>query len=200
MPTNPNDVAWLLEVMSGCGIEPIVVGGWGVDALAGEQSRPHRDLDVLVQHEFVETISSKLLSAGFAVATDWLPVRVELSDVERDRHVDIHPIFDDGRGGWWQHGRDDTKFEYPAAVLTTGLIGAVPVQCLTAAKQRDLHAGYELREQDAHDLGVLDVLPSPIRGGSGRLNLLVMGTSWAHPRVPECAGRPSTGHPRTPTR
>jgi len=160
MATSPHDVAWLTGIMSDCGADAIVVGGWGIDALVGTQSRAHRDLDVLVQSEFVETIASKLLDAGFEVTTDWLPVRLELSDVERDRHVDIHPIFDDGRGGWWQHGMDHTKFEYPAAALTTGRIDTTSLRCLTADKQRSLHAGYEMRKQDIHDLRVLDDLAS----------------------------------------
>ena len=158
MTTGSEDAAWLLRVMSRLGAEPIIVGGWGIDALCGEPSRPHRDLDVLIQNEFVKPITNRLLDAGFEVTTDWLPVRIELSDVELDRHVDVHPIFDDGQGGWWQHGLDDTRFVYPAAVLTNGRIGDVLVRCLTASKQRELHAGYEPREQDLHDLSLLDDL------------------------------------------
>jgi len=156
--TELRDVLWLIELVLDSGAEPIVVGGWGIDALAARQTRSHRDLDVLVPNEFVGPITNQLLGAGFMVTTDWLPVRVELSDVEDDRHIDIHPIFDDGQGCWWQYGMDDTRFEYPAAALTLGVIGTAVVHCLTAAKQRELHAGFELREQDVHDLTVLDGL------------------------------------------
>lgn len=156
--TESDDVAWLIKVMVDCGADPIVAGGWGVDALAGRQSRIHRDLDALVQNESVEPIRKMLISAGFSVTTDWLPVRIEFSDAQRDRHLDVHPIFADGRGGWWQHGVGNTRFEYPAVSLTTGHIGATTVQCLTVSKQRDLHAGYEPRGEDIHDLGVLDAL------------------------------------------
>ncbi len=144
--------------MSELGAEPIVAGGWGIDALCSTTSRTHRDLDVLIQDQFVEPITNELISARFIVTTDWLPVRIELSDVDRDRHVDIHPVFDDGCGGWWQHGLDNTTYEYPVTVLTTGRIGDVPVRCLTAEKQRQVHSGYEPREQDLHDLALLDRL------------------------------------------
>ncbi len=156
--TGLSDALWLIELISESGAEPIVVGGWGVDALAGSQTRPHGDLDVLVPSAFVDSIAHKLLEAGFTVTTDWLPVRIELSDVENDRHVDLHPIVDDGEGGWWQHGMGDTRFEYPAEALTTGAIGSTLVLCVTSAKQRELHTGFEHREQDVHDLNVLDGL------------------------------------------
>lgn len=158
MPTELSDTLWLIELISGAGAEPIVVGGWGVDALAAMQTRQHRDLDVLVPNEVVGPVTYKLLSAGFAATTDWLPVRVELSDVDNDRHVDIHPIFDDGHDGWWQHGMDGTRFEYPSTALTVGVIGTTAVQCVTVAKQRTLRTGYEHRAQDVHDLSVLDGL------------------------------------------
>ena len=160
MATSSDDVAWLLGVMRELGAEPIVAGGWGVDALWRNASRVHRDLDVLVQSDLVELITNRLLGEGFAVTTDWLPVRIELSDVDLDRHVDLHPVVDDGRGGWWQHGLDDTRFEYPAEALTDGQIGDTSVRCLTASKQRDLHAEYEPRAEDLHDLGLLNDLMS----------------------------------------
>lgn len=144
--------------MVGCGAAPIVVGGWGIDALLGSPTRQHRDLDVLVQNEFVSSIVDVLLEAGYEITTDWLPVRIELSDAPTDRHVDIRPIVPDGTDGWWQHGPDRTRFVYPAGVVTTGVIGAVDVQCVTPTKQRELHSGYVLREQDRDDLEVLDGL------------------------------------------
>lgn len=153
--TTSDDAVWMIRVMTDIGAAPIVAGGWGVDALVGAQSRPHRDLDVLVQAEFVEAITNRLLDEGFVVTTDWLPVRVEMSDLRRDRHVDIHPIFDDSDAGWWQHGLDDAKFECSADDLTVGRIGDTPVRCLSAARQRDLHTGYPHRGEDAHDVALL---------------------------------------------
>lgn len=45
------DAAALYRALSDAGVSCWVVGGWGVDALLGRQSRPHKDLDVLVLHE-----------------------------------------------------------------------------------------------------------------------------------------------------
>ena len=150
------DVHEVLEVLGAAGATARLAGGWGVDALAGRQTREHRDLDVMVPAQRVEAALEALRGCGYAVTTDWLPVRVEVS--HGARHVDLHPLHlaADGRG--WQAGLDDTRFEYPADVWTTGCIAGREVICLTAAKQRELHAGYTHREQDRHDLAVLDGL------------------------------------------
>ncbi len=45
-------VAEILERLAVRGIEVWVDGGWGVDALLGEQTRSHDDLDlVIVRHD-----------------------------------------------------------------------------------------------------------------------------------------------------
>jgi lincosamide nucleotidyltransferase A/C/D/E len=40
------DVVELLRLLETSGVEVYVDGGWGVDALLGEQTRPHSDLDI----------------------------------------------------------------------------------------------------------------------------------------------------------
>ena len=97
MATTQDDVVWMLDVMEGLGFHPVIAGGWGIDALIGRQTREHRDLDVLVPESFVAPLVDALVDASFSITTDWLRVRVELSDTVTDRHIDIHPAFDDGR-------------------------------------------------------------------------------------------------------
>lgn len=80
MPTTSNDVAWMVDKIRSFEADPIIAGGWGIDALLGEQSRDHRDLDVLVDDAAVTRVVEALKSEGFTVTTDWLPVRIELSD------------------------------------------------------------------------------------------------------------------------
>lgn len=43
----------LMQLFEQQGIEVIVDGGWGVDALLGRQTRPHGDLDIACQHKDV---------------------------------------------------------------------------------------------------------------------------------------------------
>jgi lincosamide nucleotidyltransferase A/C/D/E len=48
----------LVQLLNQNRIEVIIDGGWGVDALLGEQTRPHEDLDLAVFHEDVPKIRS----------------------------------------------------------------------------------------------------------------------------------------------
>jgi len=156
--TSESDVLWMLDVMVEHGVEPVVAGGWGVDALVGRQTRTHRDLDVLVPEPFVDAVIAAFTDHGFVVTVDWLPIRVELGQVDHDCHVDIHPAVDDLAGGWWQRGFDGERFSSPAHVLTVGVIGARTVRCFTVDKQIELHQGYELGPDGRHDLAVLSGL------------------------------------------
>src|SRR6266700_6998743 len=40
------DVLEIVDLLERVGVEPWVNSGWGVDALLGEQTRPHEDLDL----------------------------------------------------------------------------------------------------------------------------------------------------------
>ena len=73
-----DEVHAVLDALGTAGIPTWVAGGWGVDALAGRQTRAHRDLDLLVDAERLEDCLSILTARGYAVETDWLPVRVEV--------------------------------------------------------------------------------------------------------------------------
>ena len=54
-----------------------MAGGWGVAALAGTQSRDHRDLDLAVDADDLSDCLQTLEGLGYQRETDWLPVRVE---------------------------------------------------------------------------------------------------------------------------
>ena len=61
-------------------------------------------------------------------------------------------------GSGVQAGLNGTRFDYPPDCFTTGNLAGREVPCLTAAHQQLLHAGYEPRAQDIHDLRVLRTL------------------------------------------
>ncbi|MEJ7691059.1 MAG: hypothetical protein WKF76_11865 [Nocardioidaceae bacterium] len=152
-----DEVLAILGALEATGTRLWVAGGWGVDALVGRQTRAHRDLDLLVDAQRLEECLGLLAARGYAVETDWLPVRVEVVAAERG-WVDVHPVrlAADGRGV--QAGLNGTRFDYPADCFATGSLAGREVPCLTAARQRLLHTGYEPRAQDVHDLGLLNEL------------------------------------------
>lgn len=132
-----------------------VLGGWGVDALVGHQTRQHRDLDLLVDAARLEESLSILAVLGYEVETDWLPVRVEVVAQGRG-WVDAHPVRLAADGSGVQAGLNGSSFDYPRDCFRIGRLGNREVPCLTAGHQRLLHTGYEPRAEDLHDLQMLD--------------------------------------------
>lgn len=88
-----------------------VAGGWGVDALVERQTRPHRDLDVAVDAEHESAVVAVLSLLGYAVETDWRPVRVEFVAPNRG-WVDLHPVAFDCTGHGRQAGLAGGHFDY----------------------------------------------------------------------------------------
>jgi hypothetical protein len=52
---SPDAVVHLLQLFEQQGIEVVVDGGWGVDALLGAQTHVHADVDVAVEHKDVRS-------------------------------------------------------------------------------------------------------------------------------------------------
>lgn len=152
-----SEVHAVLGALRTAGIPTWVAGGWGVDALAGRQTHAHRNLDLLVDAERLGDCLSTLTARGYAVETDWLPVRVEVGAAGRG-WVDVHPVWLAADGSGVQAGLDGTRFDYPPDCFTTGNLAGREVPCLTAAQKQLLHTGYEPRAQDVHDLRVLRTL------------------------------------------
>lgn len=143
--------------LAGAGVRHWLGGGWGVDALVGRQTRPHRDLDLAVDAEQLHGAVEVLGGLGYRTETDWLPVRLELAAPGR-RWVDLHPVVFDAHGDGLQPGLDGASFAYPAADLVAGRVEGHRLPCLSAARQRAFHTGYPPRPQDRHDLALLDTL------------------------------------------
>ena len=148
------EVHRVLDALAAAGCTAWLGGGWGVDALVGRQTRPHRDLDLLVEASHLDDALRALTRSGYVVETDWLPVRVEVA-ASGDRWVDLHPVVFDDEGNGVQAGPEGTTFDYPAGCLVRGRIGDREVGCLGTARQLEAHAGYPPREVDRHDLALL---------------------------------------------
>ena len=149
------DVIEVIAALELAGVAVWINGGWGVDALVGEQTRPHDDLDVFISSDHIGLSQKALLSLGFELMTDELPVGFVLRDVA-DRRVDFHPldIQPDGRGLHRQLTGE--AWEFPAAGFGgSGVIHGTAVRCIPIEEQVREHAGYELREVDRHDLALL---------------------------------------------
>ncbi len=130
-------------------------GGWGVDALVGQQTREHDDLDCVIAFGDAAAAQVALASLGFAVVEDEPPTRSVVRDA-RDRRVDFHTVTIDDDGGGVQELQDGTLWRFPPDALSgSGNIAGQPVPCLTADVQALAHVGYEPDEKDVHDMNVL---------------------------------------------
>ncbi|MGW6446280.1 nucleotidyltransferase domain-containing protein [Lentzea sp. NPDC055074] len=138
-----------------------VGGGWGVDALAGEQTRPHADLDLMHREEQEPRLLAALAALGFAETLSWRPVRFVLTD-PGGREIDLHPLRYAEDGSAEQSSPTPGEpFRYPASCFVTGTILGTTVRCLSAEQQWHFHQGYEPRERDLHDLALLRELSRP---------------------------------------
>ena len=141
----------------GTGITYWLDGGWGVDILAGKQTRIHRDIDINFDAQHTEKLLNVLLNLGYKIDTDWKPVRIELYSDELG-YLDIHPFVlnEDGtskqadlEGGWYEFEKD-----YFGSVFFEGKT----IPCISLKGQKVFHSGYELRDKDKHDISILESL------------------------------------------
>ena len=133
-------------------IQVWIGGGWGIDALLGKQSRPHKDLDIAIQHQDKPKLRKLLEERGYKdVArddtSDWNFV---LSDGERE--VDIHTfVFDDD-------GNNIYGTAYPKESLTgTGTINGKSVNCIPPEWVVKFHAEatYKPKAKDIQDVNAI---------------------------------------------
>jgi hypothetical protein len=148
------DVLALLGTLDGAGLPVWIGGGWGIDALIGEQTRDHDDLDLAFWAEDEARLLGVLGGLGLRLVEDQRPVRFVMR-AEDGRAVDLHPVAFDRSGKGVQAGFDGAWFEYPADGFGRGRIGGEPVPCLTAAQQVRFHLGYAPGEKDRHDMALL---------------------------------------------
>jgi lincosamide nucleotidyltransferase A/C/D/E len=126
-------------------------GGWAVDALLGEQSRPHGDLDIAVEEKYVTSLRDHLESRGYrdSPRDDTHRWNFALAD-DAGRTVDFHTFILDA------HGDVIDGLKYPTGSLAGwGRIAGRPVRCIEPAHLVQFHTGYPIRPSDRADVAAL---------------------------------------------
>lgn len=67
----------IINLLENVGIAYWIDGGWGVDLLAGKQTREQRDIDIDFDAQHTEKLLRLLLDYEYEADTDWRPVRIE---------------------------------------------------------------------------------------------------------------------------
>jgi lincosamide nucleotidyltransferase A/C/D/E len=151
-----NDVNAVLDVLARAGIRVWLDGGWGVDALLGEETRAHNDLDIAIEYTDVARYRDAMRAEGFEVV--WRGYATTRNFVMSDsagREVDVH-LVDRGvvvrdANGVEVYGPNGLEYEV-GSLDATGVIAGRTVDCLTAAFQVRSHTGYEHDADDACDV------------------------------------------------
>ncbi|MFG3338529.1 nucleotidyltransferase domain-containing protein [Glycomyces sp. NPDC048151] len=142
----------LLAAIREARVDVWVGGGWGIDALLGEQTRPHRDLDLMHRAEQEPRLLDVLAGLGYAETLDWRPARFVVTGPE-GREIDLHPLRFNEDGSAEQSSLEEGKpFRYPASAFVTGSIAGETVPCLSVEQQVEFHQGYEPTGRDRDDM------------------------------------------------
>ena len=130
--------------------------------MLGEQTRPHKDLDVIMLLEDVPCLFKLMEGDGYSLKEIWsenlwvtesqgkeIATAFDLRDTD-GRELDAHAMVLDERA-WEAEGfifqKDDLAGE--------GVIAGNVVQCLSPESQMLCHTGYELHEAQLRDLDLL---------------------------------------------
>ncbi|MFE3023663.1 nucleotidyltransferase domain-containing protein [Nocardia tengchongensis] len=146
-----DDVLAVHRACARAGITIWIDGGWCVDALLGEQTRPHGDLDIAVRRGQDDRVREILTGMGYLATpgpehTAWNYVMAK----DPDTSVDIH-VFDHDADGRVSYG-----IAYPAESLTgTGTIGGERVSCIAAAWMFTFKTAYPPAAKDRADARAL---------------------------------------------
>ena len=146
----------LLHLFERAAIPVWLDGGWGVDALLQTQTRPHKDVDIVLPVADVPKLSALLAARGFAVREGKPPHSFVLAD-GAGLEVDVHAVTFDGAGNGVYRMQSGEDWVYPAeGFCGRGLVEGVTVRCLSPAAQVLGHAhGYVAVEKDFRDMELL---------------------------------------------
>lgn len=133
--TTKEDIITVIDILENAEITYWIDGGWGVDILAGKQTRDHRDIDINFDSRYTEKLLHILFEYGY---------------------LDIHPfvLHEDGtvkqaslEGDWYQFDKD---------LFGSSVFEGRTIPCISVKGQKLFYSGYELRDKDRHDILILE--------------------------------------------
>ncbi len=150
----------ILGDLESIGAKTWLDGGWGVDALLGEQTRTHKDADFFIEKKEMDSVISYFKNKGHAYLPEgdmWWHFHMPSDTTE----VDIFVIeFDEMGGGIY--GPPENGAIFPAdAFFGVGAVNGQEVRCLspeyrvlclTQAYGVVAKNGYQITVKDAEDM------------------------------------------------
>jgi lincosamide nucleotidyltransferase A/C/D/E len=161
------EAVYIYRLLSADGIPVWLTGGWGIDALLGEQTRPHKDLDIILLLDDVQRMRILLSGEGFGLKELWSENRwdtdaqgVEIATAfvlqhADGREIDAHALRMDEQGNgipaWDSEGLTFKRQDLAGKGKITGFA----VRCLSPEIQVVCHTGYQLPDVQRRDLELL---------------------------------------------
>lgn len=167
------DAVRIVRTLAASGVQSWLSGGWACDALLGEQTRPHADLDLVVTRADTRHAVEILERHGFvqcACFDAMLQISViELIDRRHRRRIGLHVIDANVQSAGSWPGAELREAVHvlglnPDELLTTGVIDGHEIPSVSASVLLALHTGYDPQETDRHDVQRLCsrfALPAP---------------------------------------
>jgi lincosamide nucleotidyltransferase A/C/D/E len=162
----------LLQLFESAGIEVWLDGGWAVDALLGAQTRPHKDVDIILRIADLPKLEESLGNRGFKIQGGGTKSNFVLAD-RTGLEVDVHAIVFDRDGNGVYRMENGSDWIFPAAGFSgRGVVHGIVVRCLSPEIQVLCHAhGYVPTEKDLRDMELLQArfgveLPPHLRRNS----------------------------------
>jgi lincosamide nucleotidyltransferase A/C/D/E len=159
------DVISIYQSLSTNSIQVWLTGGWGIDALLREQTRPHKDLDFIMLVDDVARMRDLLGHDGYTLKELWsenswvvdahrteTPTAFVLQDAQ-GRQIDAHAMHLDDRGNGVPAWADEQGLFFTREDLSgEGTIGGLAVRCISPKMQMLCHTGYDLPDEQLRDL------------------------------------------------
>ncbi len=159
------EALFLYQLLTTNGITTWIIGGWGIDALFGEMSRTHKDLDILVLVDDVARLQSLLEQEGLHFAYLWEENRFVqdrqgnatatafVGQDDAGREIDAHALWLDDQGNGVPAWGVKEGFLFPREDLAEqGGIAGERVNCISPKMQLVCHTGYDLPETHLRDV------------------------------------------------
>ncbi len=161
----PEDVVRICQQIEDSGIRLWLTGGWGIDALLGENTRQHKDLDIFVLVDDVVHLNELLAGEGFQLVKLWSENlstvdacgnKIETGYVLRNpdgQELDVHAFRFDLHGNGIPAWQVDSGFIFsPGDLSGRGAVNGFYVPCQSAVNQMLCHLGYKLPDYQWGDL------------------------------------------------
>jgi len=137
-------------------IDVWIDGGWGIDALIGDQTRIHEDLDIVVQEKDVPKIKELLNDEGYKVLRrdDLTENYFHMAD-NNGHEVDVTAIHFDENGDGIFGPVENNEMNPHDSFNGEGIIGGQKVKCVSLEYAIKFKLDHEIAKHDSEDVGVL---------------------------------------------